>query len=134
MLTHAWSTKRNNIDISYNQYYQSGVACLAGVSESHGLDHLMLFDQSVNIQKFKVFLEELRQKYLFDDICLYMDNLAVHISNTIKERMDELGIAYVYSVIYSPQFNPIEEVFAMSKKIIKDRRLKAIMNNEEILN
>ena len=61
-----------------------------------------------------------------------MDNLAVHISNTIKERMDELGIAYVYSVIYSPQFNPIEEVFAMSKKIIKDRRLKAIMNNEEI--
>ena len=62
----------------------------------------MLFDSSVTIAKFKVFLDELRAKYFYDDICLYMDNLTVHISNKIKERMDELSIAYVYSPIYSP--------------------------------
>ena len=40
----------------------------------------MLFDHSVNIKKFKVFIEELRAKYFADDICVYMDNLGVHIS------------------------------------------------------
>ena len=41
--------------------------------------------------------------------------------------MDELSIAYVYSPIYSPQFNAAEEFFAMAKKLVKDKRLEAIM-------
>ena len=61
-----------------------------------------------------------------------MDNLTVHISNKIKERMDELSIAYVYSPIYSPQFNGVEEFFATAKWRVKQKRLEAIMNNEEI--
>ena len=60
-----------------------------------------------------------------------MDNLTVHISNQIKERMDELGFAYVYLPIYSPQFNGVEEVFAIAKKIIKGKRLEAIVNGKE---
>ena len=45
--------------------------------------------------------------------------------------MDELGFAYVFSPIYSPQFNGVEEVFAIAKKIIKDKRLDAIVNRKE---
>ena len=45
--------------------------------------------------------------------------------------MEELSFAYVFSPIYSPQFNGVEEVFAIAKKIIKDKRLEAIVNNEE---
>ena len=75
----------------------------------------MLFDDSVNIDKFKVFLDELRSKYFFDDICIYMDNLSVHISRVIKERLDELGFAYVYGPPYSPDFNGVESVFSIVK-------------------
>ena len=63
---------------------------------------MMLFDFSVNNEKFKIFLDELRAKYFFDDLCIYMDNLTVHTSKAIKERMNELGFAYVYSPVYSP--------------------------------
>ena len=80
---------------------------------------VMLFDFSVNKEKFKVYLDELRARYFFDDICLYLDNLTVHKSNDIKERMDELGIAYIYSPIYSPDYNPVEYVFSMAKAEIK---------------
>ena len=45
--------------------------------------------------------------------------------------MDELGFAYVFSPIYSPQFNGVEEVFAIAKKIIKGKRLEAIVNRKE---
>jgi len=75
----------------------------------------MLFDFSVNMTKFKVYLDELRARYFFDDICIYLDNLSVHRSNAIKERMDELSIAYVFSPIYSPDLNPVEYVFSMAK-------------------
>ena len=54
---------------------------------------MMMFDSSVNNEKFKIYLDELRAKYFFDDICIYMDNLTVHTSNVIKERMDELVFA-----------------------------------------
>ena len=79
----------------------------------------MLFDFSVDKLKFKVFLDELRARYFMDDICIYFDNLSVHKSNEVKERMDELSIAYIFSPIYSPDYNPIEYVFSIAKKEIK---------------
>jgi len=81
-----------------------------------GTDLVMLFDQSVNIEKFKIYLDELRSKYFFDDICLYIDNLSVHKSRVVKERMDELSIGYVFSPIYSPDLNPVEYVFSIAKR------------------
>ena len=92
----------------------------------------MLFDKSVNIEKFKFFIEELRAKYFAHDICLYMDNLSVHISRKVRDRLDELGMAYIYSPIYSPDYNGIESVFSIAKRYIKQRRLKAVMDEEEI--
>jgi len=96
------------------------------VSEQIGTDLVMLFDFSVNKEKFKVYLDELRSRYFFDDICLYIDNLSVHRSLEIRERMDELSIAYIFSPIYSPDYNPVEYVLGQAKKIIKLARLKAI--------
>ena len=83
----------------------------------------MTFEKSVNISKMKIYIEELRARYFFDDLCIYMDNLAVHRSNIIRERLDELGIAYVYSPPYSPDLNPIETVFSFVKSNIKKKRM-----------
>ena len=83
----------------------------------------MQFDYSVDKGKFKLYLDELRRKYFYDDICIYLDNLSVHISKEIKERMDELSIAYVYSPIYSPDLNPVEYVFSIVKRKIKMARM-----------
>ena len=82
----------------------------------------MQFKQSVNIPKFKVFLEELRAKNFFDDICIYFDNLSIHRSNAIKERMDELSIAYIFGPNASPEMNAVEYVFSQSKAYVKKKR------------
>ena len=116
MPTHAWSRKNERIKLDYWQYQSNPIAVLAGVSEQMGTDLVMLFDYSVDKKKFKVYLDELRARYFFDDLCIYFDNLSVHKSLEIRERMDELGIAYIYSPIYSPDLNPVEYVFSMAKK------------------
>ena len=74
---------------------------------------------SVNFQKYIIFLVNLRSTYSFDDILLVQDNLSAHRSIEAQERMDDLGFRYAYTPRYSPQYNGIEEVWAMSKAYIK---------------
>ena len=52
-----------------------------------------------------------------------MDNLSVHRSRDVKERMDELSIPYIFSPPYSPDYNPIELVFSLFKKEMKKKRI-----------
>ena len=97
-----------------------------------GVDHIQLFDKAVDIRKFKIFIEDLRAKYWADNIAIYLDNLSVHTSKAVKERLDEMSIPYIYSPIYSPDFNGIETVFSIAKGYIKKQRLRAIVMEEEI--
>ncbi len=46
--------------------------------------------------------------------------------------MNELGFKWAWTPRYSPWYNGIEEVWAMSKQYIKRERLNAIMNGREI--
>ena len=85
---------------------------IAGISEEYGIDIVMTFDRSVNKYKFKCFLEELRRRYFLENLCIFLDNLSVHTSNEIKERLDELSIKYIYNAVYSPDFNSIENIFS----------------------
>jgi len=61
-----------------------------------------------------------------------MDNLSVHRSLVVRERLDELSIAYIYSPPYSPDFNGIESVFSIFKNKLKKERMKAILNENKI--
>ena len=121
--THDWAAKYDNVKIDYAQFDTGAVAAVAAISAERAVDHVSLFDFSVNRDKFKLFLQELRDKYFFDDICLYLDNLSVHRSAEIKARMDELGFGYIFAAAYSPGLNPIETIFSLSKSYIKRQRL-----------
>ena len=132
MPTHEYSQKNQRIQIDYKQYQHKVIAVLAAVSQQIGLEHIMLFDSAININKFKVFIEELRSKFFFDDICIFMDNLNVHRSDEVQERLEELGIPCIFSPVYSPDFNPIESVFSIAKGHIKKERLRAVVHNQKI--
>ena len=49
-----------------------------------------------------MFLEQLRQLNFYNDVMLVMDNLSLHKSGDIKERMNKLGFQYTYTPAYSP--------------------------------
>ena len=130
--THEWSGEKHEIQVDYRQYGRSAIAVLGGVSQERGVDLMMQFEKSVNIEKFKLWLDELRARYFFDDICLVMDNLRVHHSNAVKDRMEEQGFEYVFTPVYSPDLNPIESVFSQFKGQLKRERFRAIQLDQEI--
>ena len=79
--------------------------------------------------KFKEFIHSIRAKYPFDDICLMMDNLRIHKGAEMIDLYNELGFMYTFTPVYSPQYNGIEEVINLGKKLVKAKRLELIMTN-----
>ena len=113
--TLSWSKKRTNAEIDFHHFDTKAYAIIGAVSREMGLEHYMIFTKSLNVDRFLIFLEELRAKNPFDDVILMMDNLRVHKSQRSIERMDELGFRYCWTPRYQPQYNGIEEVWAMAK-------------------
>ena len=56
-----------------------------------------------------------------------MDNLSAHTSERSKTAMREHGFRYIYNVPYSPEYNPIEFVFAEIKSNFRALRAKKFM-------
>ena len=68
----------------------------------------------------------MRRLHWADDVALFMDNLSVHRSRDVKERLEELGMPSIFNAPYSCANNPIEHVFSVVKHFFKLERLRCI--------
>ena len=59
-----------------------------------------------------------------------MDNLSVHHNSEVLATMERLNFKYIFNAPYSPEFNPIEFVFAKVKRYFKSQKLRQIVNNK----
>jgi transposase len=48
-----------------------------------------------------------------------MDNLSSHKGSRVRELIEERGCELIYLLLYSPDFNPIEEAFAKIKGLLR---------------
>ena len=94
---------------------ENPLAVLAGISKEEGVDMVMIFDDSINKAKFKLFIDTVRSKYPKDKICFYFDNLSVHRSYDVRTHLEANQIPYIFCPAYSPDFNGIESVFSIYK-------------------
>ena len=85
---------------------------MAAISEKYGVDLILNYERSVNSDKFVQFLTRLRQKYPFEKLALFMDRLMVHRSKKVTRKMEELKLQRILNASYSPDFNPIENMFS----------------------
>ena len=60
-----------------------------------------------------------------------MDNLRIHKGAEMIYLYKELGFMYTFTPVYSPQYNGIEEVINLGKKLVKAKRLELIMTNQQ---
>ena len=58
-------------------------------------------------------------------ICLILDNYSVHKSSFIKKIAKILNIVLIYLPPYSPQLNPIEQLWRKMKNIIRNKYLES---------
>ena len=87
----AWTLPRMNIEIDMKQISDPTRAVVVAASRENGVEFYMTFSRSVDKVKFKQFLDGMRELWPYSQVTLVMDNLSVHTSRDVKNKMDQLG-------------------------------------------
>lgn len=94
-----------------------------------GLVAPYVMDGPINGELFLAYVEQVLAPTLRTGDTVIMDNLGSHKIAGVRAAIEAAGAQLVYLPAYSPDLNPIEQVFAKLKAIL---RAKAIRNVETL--
>ena len=77
---------------------------------------LRTVDKSIDKFDFVKFLDDVRDYTRHRWCTLFVDNLGVHYTDLVKARAKTNRIHLLYNGTYSSEFNPIERLWAWSKR------------------
>ena len=84
-----------------------------------GLRAPMVIDGAINGRIFRAYIQQVLVPTLSSGDLVVMDNLAAHKVAGVREAIEAVGARVLYLPPYSPDFNPIEMVFAKFKGLIR---------------
>jgi len=102
------------------------------MSEEKGIEHTKVYKKSVDHTKFTEYLDELSILNKHEPICIFLDNLKVHIMEEVMMKMNELQFEVIRNVPYAPDYNPAESCLSKIKNHHKRQKLNKLVNEEEI--
>jgi transposase len=85
-------------------------------------EQALVISDTVNKSAFLCFLEFTLLPTLLPGSVVVMDNWTVHHGDEVSELVERFGCELFYLPTYSPDFNPIEHLFAKIKAFIKRLR------------
>ena len=86
----------------------------------------MVLDGPINGESFTGFCEWLLVPTLHPGDLVIMDNLSSHKAVAAVEAIEAVGAAVVYLPPYSPDLNPIENIFSKVKQLIRGLRPRSL--------
>ena len=81
------------------------------------------FSGGTTVERFKRYLETDLLPHLNGNSVLIMDNMKSHHAKAIKQLLEEAKIRYIFLPPYSPDLNPIENLWSKVKALL--RKFKA---------
>lgn len=82
-----------------------------------------IFKGTLNKELFSEYLKTQLKPTLAADDILLLDNSSVHTSKLVMDTLRDCKIKYLFLPRYSPDYNPIELLWAYMKSVL--RKLKA---------
>ncbi len=80
-----------------------------------------VFDGPINGQSFLAYVREMLIPSLRPGDIVVLDNLGSHKGSEVREAIQAAGARLVFLPPYSPDLNPIEQVFAKIKTLLRKR-------------
>ncbi len=78
-----------------------------------------VLEGAMNGETFKAYVEQFLAPTLKRGDIVFMDNVSVHKVDGIEEAIESRGAIPFYLPPYSPDFNPIEQLFAKLKTMLR---------------
>lgn len=79
----------------------------------------LVIDRPMNGVIFKAYVEQMLAPTLSPGDIVVMDNLSSHKIDGVRQAIEDRGARLLYLPPYSPDFNPIEMVFAKLKALLR---------------
>ena len=98
---------------------------VAGLTR-HGLTAPLVVDGPMNGEIFRAYVEQMLAPTLAAGDIVIMDNLAAHKVRGIREAIEARGASLLYLPPYSPDFNPIEQLFAKLKALLRKAAARSV--------
>jgi len=83
------------------------------------IDAPCLFDGPINGQRFRAYVEQLLVPTLAPGDIVIADNLNSHKGKAVRQAIRAAGARLLFLPKYSPDLNPIEQVFAKLKHLLR---------------
>jgi transposase len=94
------------------------LALIASIS-LYGMGESMCLEGATDAEAFEVYVEHFLATSLREGQVVVMDNLGAHRPNRIRDLIEARGAELVSVPSYSPDLNPIEQVFSKIKNILR---------------
>jgi len=88
---------------------------------SDRIDAPCLFDGPINGERFKAYVEQFLVPTLKPGDVVILDNLGSHKGKAVRRAVRDVGARLVFLPKYSPDLNPIEQLFAKVKTLVRKR-------------
>jgi putative transposase len=83
------------------------------------IDAPCLFDGPINGERFRAYVEQFLVPTLKPGDAVILDNLGSHKGKAVRKAIRDVGASLVFLPKYSPDLNPIEQVFAKFKTLLR---------------
>ena len=85
-----------------------------------------LFDGPINGERFLAYIEQVLVPVLQPGDIVVMDNLGSHKGKAVRRAIRKAGAKLIFLPKYSPDLNPIEQVFAKLKALLRKAAARTI--------
>ena len=83
------------------------------------IDAPCLFDGPINGERFRGYVDQFLVPTLKPGDVVILDNLGSHKGKVVRKAIRDVGARLVFLPKYSPDLNPIEQVFAKLKHLLR---------------
>jgi transposase len=90
------------------------------------IDAPWLLDGPINAESFQLYVEKVLCPTLLPGDVVIMDNLGSHKGKAVRKALRSVGAKLLFLPKYSPDLNPIEQVFAKLKHLLRKAAARTI--------
>ncbi len=90
------------------------------------IDAPCIFDGPINGERFRAYVEQFLVPTLRSGDIVILDNLGSHKSKAVRQAIRAVGAHRLFLPPYSPDLNPIEQVFAKLKHWLRMAKARSV--------
>src|SRR4051794_36638509 len=113
-----WGPKGERLVDAVPHGHWQTTTVVAGLTAS-GVIAPFVLDGPMTGEAFRIYVEEVLAPELKAGNAVVMDNLRVHKVKGVREAIRAVGASVLYLPSYSPDLNPIEQLFAKLKALLR---------------